>query len=91
MLPAMAEPTRFLLMFSSTRAAVLLFNTYTNINRLFLSDDLIHLQTDVMPQVCLGRVVFTSLTTLAGTVASHTADFPRPMIQFMAADFLSVQ
>lgn len=54
MLPAMAEPTRFLLMFSSTRAAVPLFNTYTNINRLFLSDDLIHLQTDVMPQVCLG-------------------------------------
>ena len=40
---------------------------------------------------CLVRVVFTSLTTLAGTVASHTADFPRPMIQFMAADFLSVQ
>lgn len=36
-------------------------------------------------------VFFTSWTTLAGRVASQTTDFPRPMIQFMAADFLSVQ
>lgn len=34
MLPAMAEPTRFLLMFSATRSAVLLFNTCTRIEAL---------------------------------------------------------
>lgn len=34
-LPAMAEPTKFLLMFSSTRAAVLLFNT-CRYDRLFV-------------------------------------------------------
>jgi hypothetical protein len=33
----------------------------------------------------------TSRTTLAGMVASHTAAFPRPRIQLMAAGFLSVQ
>lgn len=33
----------------------------------------------------------TSLTTLAGMVASQTADLPRPSIQLMAAGFLSVQ
>ncbi|KAG9353701.1 hypothetical protein JZ751_011823 [Albula glossodonta] len=45
----------------------------------------------IIPRGACGLHQLTSRTTLAGMVASHTADFPRPSIQLMAAGFLSVQ
>lgn len=44
-----------------------------------------------MPVKTLHLALPTSLTTLAGMVASQTADLPLPSIQLMAAGFLSVQ
>lgn len=100
MLPAMAEPTKFLLMFTSTNASVVVFKICTNsrghdfLYSLKLSCGKtrhLHQQRQRRGSDTQFKTLPTSRTTFAGMVASHTADLPRPSIQLMAAGFLSVQ